>query len=138
MTFKAVRLTIDPRPLRGDQTSGVAGEETHTVLSESSGQAQVVVQVDLYNSEFGMGWLAKAGVACEKEQAIKNIFRKSNVGFMEVVSVDDYTEVDDDDDIRYHQRLTAVFRTVVTHIHKNYMYKVDTVNTSESIVFDEE
>jgi hypothetical protein len=138
LTYKAVRLTPDPRPIRGAQTSGITGEEAHTVLSESSEQFQVVVQVDLYNSEFGMGWLAKAGVAAEKEQAIKNIFHHSNVGFKEVIGVEDYTEIDDDEDIRYHQRLTAIFRTVVTHVHKNYQYKVDTIVTTGATVFDEE
>ena len=132
LTYRAVMLEPERPAVRGNQTSGVDGEDAHTVLSESHRQFRVRVRVDLYNSEFGMGWLAKCATACEKEQAIKNIFRRSNIGFREVLSIDDRTE-EDDERIYYHQRMLIVFRTVITHIHKNYNHKVDAVDTSGAI-----
>lgn len=84
-----------------------------------------------------MGWLAKCAVACEKEQTIKNIFRHSNIGFREILNVEDLTK-EDDERIYYHQRMTIVFRTIITHIHKNYHSKVDAVDTSSAITFDTE
>lgn len=119
--------------MRGAKTSGLTGEEKHTVNSSSYRQFCVIVHVDLYNSEFGMGWLAKAVTAAEKEQAIKNIYRHSNTGFKELVEIQNMNKKDDER-IYYHQRMIAVFRTVITHVHKNYNFKVDTVDSSGAVV----
>ena len=83
-----------------------------------------------------MGWLAKCAIACEKEQAIKTIFRRNNVGFKrQPVRVIDLTE-EDDDRIYYHQRLILDFWTSVTHVHKNHNFKVDDVDISAAIAME--
>jgi hypothetical protein len=124
---------VPERPaVRGDRTSGVSGEDAYTVFSESHRQYRVTVRVDLYNSEFGMGWLAKCATACEKEQAIKTIFRNSNIGFKEVLDIEDRTR-ETDERIYFHQRMTINFRTVITHIHKNYNFLVDDVDITGAI-----
>lgn len=137
LTYRATRLEPERSAIRGAKTSNLEGEEEHTVLSESHRQFRVNVQVDLYNSEFGIGWLAKCAVACEKEQAIKNIFRRSNVGFLDVSGIEDLTE-EDDERIYFHQRMMIVFRTVITHVHKNYNFKVDVVDSTDAVTFDAE
>ena len=133
ITYRATRIDAEGPAQRGAKTSGLTGEDPYTVNSESRRQFRVRVRVDLYNSEFGMGWLAKCITAAEKEQAIKTIFRNSNTGFKELVEIDDMTR-EDDERIYYHQRMTAVFRTVITHVHKNYNFKVDTVEHSVVVV----
>lgn len=132
LTYRATDLRTERPAIRGDRTSGITGEEAHTVLSESYQQFRAIVRVDLHNSEFGMGWLAKCGVACEKEQAIKTIFKQNNIGFREIISIEDMT-TEDDERIYYHQRMMIVFRTVIVHVHKNYNFKIDTVDTSGAI-----
>jgi len=132
LTYRATNLVPEGNAVRGDKTSGVAGEDAHTVFSETNKQFRVTVRVDLYNSEFGIGWLAKCGSACEKEQAIKSIFRGSNIGFREIVDIEDLTE-EDDERIYYHQRMVIVFRTTITHVHKNYNFKVDEIDTTGAI-----
>lgn len=136
-TYRAMNLVPDRPAVRGAKMSGVEGEDPYTVLSDSHRQFRVTVRVDLYNAELGIGWLAKCAIACEKEQAIKNIFRDSNIGFKEVLEIEDHTE-EDDERIYYHQRMMIVFRTVITHTHKNYNFKVDTVNTSGATTYDTE
>ena len=135
ITYRAVQLEGDGPAVRGAKTSGLDGEEEHTVNSESHRQFLVRVRVDLYNSEFGMGWLAKCITAAEKEQAIKNIFRGSNTGFQKLVNIEDMTN-EDDERIYYHQRMTAVFWTVITHVHKNYNFKVDAVDSSGAVALE--
>lgn len=132
ITYRAARLEPEGPAMRGAKTSGLTGEEAHTVNSESNRQFRVRVRVDLYNSEFGLGWLAKCATAAEKEQAIKNILKRSNTGFRELVDIEDLTE-EDDERIYYHQRMVIVFRTVITHTHKNYNFKIDSVDTSGAI-----
>jgi hypothetical protein len=132
LTYRAIRLVGDGPAVRGAKTSGLVGEEEHTVNSASNRQFLVQVRIDLYNSEFGMGWLAKAITAAEKEQAIDDIFRNSNTGFKELVDIEDMTD-EDDERIYYHQRMIAIFWTVITHVHKNYNFKVDTVDISDAI-----
>jgi hypothetical protein len=121
--------------MRGAKTSGLTGEEAHTVNSSSYRQFNVRVRVDLYNSEFGMGWLAKAITAAEVEQAVKNIYRGSNTGFKELIEIEDMTK-EDDERMYYHQRMIAVFRTVIVHVHKNYNFKVDTVDSSGAVALE--
>ena len=134
MTYRPIRMVGEGKAQRGAKTSGVIGEDPHTVFSESYRQYAVTFRIDLYNSEFGMGWLAKCAIAAEKEQAIKNIFRATaaNTGFRELIDVDDLTE-EDDERMYFHQRMMIVFRTVATHTHKNYNFKVDKVATSDAI-----
>ena len=132
MTYRAVHIEPEGPAMRGAKTSGLSGEEAHTVNSSSNRQFRVRVCVDLYNSELGMGWLAKCATAAEKEQAIKNIFRQSNTGFKELISIDDQTQ-EDDDGLCYHQRMVIVFRTVITHTHKNYNFKVDAVDSTDAV-----
>ena len=133
LTYRAIQLTGEGPAVRGDKTSGLTGEEEHTVNSSSNRQFRVRVRIDLYNSEFGIGWLAKCITAAEKEQAIKNIFRHSNTGFKELVDIEDMTK-EDDERIYYHQRMIAVFRTVIVHTHKNYNFLVDVVDSSGAVV----
>lgn len=135
ITYRAIHMTGEGPAMRGEKVSGLPGEEEHTVNSGSNRQFRVRVRIDLYNSEFGMGWLAKCITAAEKEQAIKNIFRHSNTGFKELVDIEDMTK-DDDERIYYHQRMIAVFRTVITHVHKNHNFKVDTVDSSGAVVME--
>lgn len=135
MTYRATRIVPNRPGIRGARTSGVSGEDAHTVFSESHRQFLVDVRVDLYNSEFGLGWLAKASVACEKEQAIKNIFRRNNVGFHEVLLIEDLT-TEDSADIDFHQRMTIQFYTTVTHVHKNLNAKIDSVDITGAIVME--
>jgi len=132
LTYRAVQLLPEGPAVRGVKTSGLEGEEEHTVNSSSDRQFRVRVRVDLYNSEYGMGWLAKCATAAEKEQAIKNVFRRSNTGYRELIEIEDMTE-EDDERIYFHQRMTIVFRTVVTHVHKNYNAKIDVVDSSGAV-----
>ena len=132
ITYRAIHMKGEGPAMRGAKTSNLDGEEIHTVNSESNRQFAVRVRIDLYNSEFGMGWLAKCVTAAEKEQAIKNIFRHSNTGFRELIDIEDMT-TEDDERIYYHQRMVAVFRTVITHVHKNYNFKFDVVNNSGAL-----
>jgi len=135
MTYRAVNSQPEYIAVRGTKESGITGEDPHTVYSGTDCQFLVRVHVDLYNSEFGMGWLAKCAIACEKEQAIKTIFQNSNIGFREIVSIDDMTEFDDER-IYYHQRLTILLRTVVTHTHINHNFKVDSVDSSGAVIVE--
>ena len=135
LTYRAMRLEEEGPASRGEQTSGVDGEEEHTVLSKTNKQYRATIRVDLKNSEFGMGWLAKCAAACEKEQAIKNIFKRHNIGFKKVLYIEDRTE-EDDERIYYHQRMMIVFRTTITHTHKNYNHKVDAVDSSNAIAME--
>lgn len=132
ITYRAERLDPIHAAVRSSMTSGVEGEDSHTVLSATSQQFEAYVRVDLYNSEYGLGWLAKCAIACEKEQAIKNIFAARNIGFKRIVGIEDMTD-EDDERIYYHQRLSLILRTSVTHVHKNYNYKVDTVDSTDAI-----
>lgn len=133
ITYRALRVDGEGPAMRGEKVSGLAGEDAHTVNSGSNRQFRVRIRVDLFNSEFGMGWLAKCITAAEKEQAVKNIFRRANIGFRELVSIEDMTH-EDDERIYYRQRMIAVFRTVITHVHKNYNFKVDDVDSSGAVV----
>jgi len=135
ITYRATRMVPEGKTIRGDQTSGITGEDPYTVLSESHGQFLVTLRVDLYNSEFGMRWLGACGVACEKEQAIINIKRRSNFGFRELVEIEDDTD-EDDERIYYHQWMVVKVRTVITHTHKNYNHKVDSVDISDALTLE--
>ena len=135
ITYRAIHMDGEGPAMRGEKTSGLTGEEAHTVNSASNRQFRVRVRIDVFNSEFGMGWLAKCITAAEKEQAVKNIFRHSNTGFRELIDIEDMTK-EDDDRIYYHQRMVAVFRTVITHVHKNHNFKVDAVDSSGAVVME--
>jgi hypothetical protein len=132
LTYRATRVVPSRPGVRGARTSGVAGEDAHTVLSESHRQFLVDVRVDLFNSEFGLGWLAKCAVACEKEQAIKTIFQRNNIGFHDLLNIEDRT-TEDAAEIDYHQRMTIQFYTTVTHTHKNLNHKIDSVDITAAI-----
>lgn len=132
MTYQGLRLVPSRPGIRGSRTSGITGEDPHTVLSASHRQFLIDVQVDLYNSEYGLGWLAACAVACEKEQAVKNIFRRNNIGFHEVLRIEDRT-VEDSAELDFHQRMVIQFYTVITHTHKNLNYKVDDVDITGAI-----
>ena len=137
MTYRVIRAVPEGVAIRGARTSGLPGEEPHTVNSESHQQFRTTVRVDLYNSAFGLGWLAKCGIACEKEQAIKSIFRRANIGFREIVDIEDLTD-EDDERLYFHQRMVIKLRTVITHVHKNHNFKVDTVALSSTTVIGTE
>jgi hypothetical protein len=135
MTYRVMRLLSDGVAMNGGRTSGVPGEEPHTVLSDSMEGFKANVRVELYNSEDGMGWLAKCGVAAGKEQAVKNIFYKSNIGFLKILDIVDETTWDDER-INYKQVLTIQLRTVIVHEHKNYNALIDSVNIDDAIATD--
>ena len=134
LTYRAVRVVPNRPAVRGTRTSGVTGEDAHTVFSESHRQFLVDVRVDLYNSEFGLGWLAKCAVACEKEQAIKTIFKRNNIGFYSngTLNIEDLT-TETAAEIDFHQRMTIQFYTTVTHVHRNLNFKVDAVDITDAI-----
>ena len=137
ITYRATHLEEETKAIRGEKRSGVDGEDPYTVLSDSHGAYRATVQIDLYNSEYGLGWLAKCAVAAEKEQAIKNIFLRTNVGYKKIITIDDMTE-EDDERIYYHQRMIVVMRTTITHTHKNLNFKVETVDSSGATTYDTE
>ena len=127
-TYRVTNAAEDGPAVRGTKTSGITGEDPYTCDEQTWKQYRITVRIDLYRSEFGLGWLLKAAAAAEKEQAIKNIFHTSNIGWGRFISATDMTPDDDDERLDYHQRMIVELRTTIVHTQRNYNAKVETVD----------
>lgn len=90
----------------------LTGTTENTVNRSGSQAHRVTVQLDLYNSQDGMYELSAFGVAANKCQAIRKIFRDHGCSFLEVVKVDNASTFDDDI-VNYHHVMTCTFEEMV-------------------------
>lgn len=131
-------LVYTPRSiaLSGGPLRSNAEVDGYDVTMHSAQQAESLIRVDLYASEFGLLHLAWCAIAAEKEQAIKNIFDDYRMSFVKIDGdIEEKTRFDAAS-VHYHQRMDVIIRFWVDYGHFNRNHKVDTVVTSTGVVLE--
>jgi len=132
LTYRELRALSDTPAMRGAKSVDIDGRPDNTTRTRTVKDFRVQIQVDLYNSEFGLGWLLKTATAAEKEQSIKNIFYRANLGWEDLISAEDLTTWDDER-INYHHRIIVILRTTVVHTQEWTNPTIDAVEYSVEV-----
>jgi len=92
----------------------LSSKSGYTSISKWSQEWDITVQVDLYNSKYGMVELASLCVGAEMHQSIKNLFDNQLCAFVGSQNIEDITTYDDER-VRYHQMATVLFTSRLEH-----------------------